>query len=59
LNPAYKLGHGLYRPTYELLRRRRRRNSCCRSRRSCTMGDSDLFGYDLEKGIHELAAASK
>ncbi len=23
------------------------------------MGYSDLFGYDLEKGIHELAAASK
>lgn len=23
------------------------------------MSDSDLFGYDLEKGIHELAAASK
>jgi hypothetical protein len=39
--------------------RRRRRNSWCRSRRSCTMGYGDLFGYDIEKGIHELAAASK
>jgi hypothetical protein len=58
LNPAYKLGHGLYTPTYKFLRRRRR-SSCCRSRRSCTMGYSDLFGYDLEKGFNELAAASK